>query len=224
MNSGASDPFDPLVRWARQQGAWVHVDGAFGMWAAASPKIAPAVAGVDRADSWATDAHKWLNTTYDCGIAFVRDPDALRRSMQARAAYLVAEAEHEPMEYTPQSSQRARGAEVWAVLATLGRGGVAALVERSCALARRFAEGLAATGFQVLNEVVLNQVVVEFGDAERTAAVIAAVQEDGTCWCGPTTWQGRRAMRISVSCWATTDGDIDRSIASVVRCASEPHP
>jgi glutamate/tyrosine decarboxylase-like PLP-dependent enzyme len=224
VNSGASDPFDPLVRWAREQGAWVHVDGAFGMWAAASPKIAPAVAGVDRADSWATDAHKWLNTTYDCGIAFVRDPDALRRSMQARAAYLVAEAEHEPMEYTPQSSQRARGAEVWAVLATLGRGGVAALVERSCALARRFAEGLAATGFQVLNEVVLNQVVVEFGDAERTAAVIAAVQEDGTCWCGPTTWQGRRAMRISVSCWATTDGDIDRSIDSVVRCASEPHP
>ena len=190
------------------------------MWAASSPKLSAQVAGVEGADSWATDAHKWLNTTYDCGIALVRDPDALHSSMRAQAAYLVAEAAHETMEFTPQSSQRARGAEVWAVLATLGRAGVASLVERSCALARRFADGLATSGVKVLNDVVLNQVVVDFGHPDRTNAVIAAVQAEGTCWCGPTTWQGRRAMRISISCWATTEDDVDRSVASVVRSAA----
>jgi glutamate/tyrosine decarboxylase-like PLP-dependent enzyme len=221
VNSGASDPFVPLVEWAHDQGAWIHVDGAFGLWAAASPKLARQVTGIAGADSWATDAHKWLNTTYDCGIALVRDPEALRSSMRAQAAYLVAEADHETMEFTPQSSQRARGAEVWSVLATLGRDGVAALVERSCALAGRFAAGLTAAGFRVLNDVTLNQVVVDFGDPDRTDAVIAAVQEDGTCWCGPTTWQGHRAMRISLSCWATSENDVDLSVAAVVHCASQ---
>ncbi|MGP8163748.1 MAG: pyridoxal phosphate-dependent decarboxylase family protein [Acidimicrobiales bacterium] len=220
VNSGASDPFFPLVEWAHGEGAWIHVDGAFGLWAASSPKLSAQVAGVEGADSWATDAHKWLNTTYDCGIALVRDPDALHSSMRAQAAYLVAEAAHETMEFTPQSSQRARGAEAWAVLATLGRAGVASLVERSCALARRFADGLATSGVKVLNDVVLNQVVVDFGHPDRTNAVIAAVQAEGTCWCGPTTWQGRRAMRISISCWATTEDDVDRSVASVVRSAA----
>ena len=220
VNSGASDPFPPLIAWAREHGAWVHVDGAFGLWAAASPGTAAQVAGIEGADSWATDAHKWLNTTYDCGIALVADPRALRASMEASAAYLPEDAPVEPMHVTPQSSQRARSAEVWAVLATLGRDGLAALVDRTCALARRFADGMRAAGHNVANDIVLNQVIVDFGDQARTGAVIAAVQEEGTCWCGPTTWRGRAAMRVSVSCWNTTEEDIDRSVAAVVACAS----
>jgi glutamate/tyrosine decarboxylase-like PLP-dependent enzyme len=220
VNSGASDPFPPLIAWAREHGAWVHVDGAFGLWAAASPSTAAQVTGIEGADSWATDAHKWLNTTYDCGIALVADPGALRASMEAAAAYLPEDAPVEPMHATPQSSQRARGAEVWAVLATLGRDGLAALVDRTCALARRFADGMRAAGHTVANDVVLNQVIVDFGGQARTSAVIAAVQEEGTCWCGPTTWRGRAAMRVSVSCWNTTGEDIDRSVAAVVACAN----
>jgi len=219
VNSGASDPFRPLIAWARDQGAWVHVDGAFGLWAAAAPATAGQVAGLADADSWATDGHKWLNTTYDCGVALVRDPAALAAAMRADAAYLPASAAREPMALTPQSSQRARGAEVWAVLASLGRDGLADLVDRTCQLARRFADGLREAGFSVLNDVVLNQVLMDFGP--RTDAVIAAVQREGTCWCGPTTWQGRRAMRISVSNWTTTKEDIDRSVAAVRSCARQ---
>jgi glutamate/tyrosine decarboxylase-like PLP-dependent enzyme len=229
VNTGASDPFGPLIEWAHGEGAWVHVDGAFGLWAAAAPAVAGQVRGMQDADSWATDAHKWLNTTYDSGIALVRDAALLRRAMLASAAYLTAGAQREPMEYTPQSSQRARAVECWAVLSHLGRDGVAGLVERSCEQARRFAEGLRAAGHTVLNDVVLNQVLVTFGDAtdatgatgatDATDAVIAAVQRDGTCWCGPTTWQGHRAMRISVSCWATTHADVDRSVEAVCRAA-----
>jgi glutamate/tyrosine decarboxylase-like PLP-dependent enzyme len=218
VNTGASDPFEPLIGWARRQEAWIHVDGAFGLWAAASPELADQVAGVDGADSWATDCHKWLNTTYDCGIALVRDPDALRAAMEASASYLPGAAA-EGMGLTPQSSQRARGVEVWATLASLGRDGVSELVARSCNQARRFAAGMKAAGFEVLNDVVLNQVLVSFGPAERTDQVIAAVQDEGTCWCGPTTWQGVRAMRVSISGWSTTDDDIDRSIAAVQACA-----
>ena len=219
VNSGASDPFAPLIAWAREHGAWVHVDGAFGLWAAASAATAGQVAGAGEADSWATDAHKWLNTTYDCGIALVRDRSALRSAMEASAAYLPGETDAEPMHLTPQSSQRARGMEVWATLAFLGRDGVAGLVDRTCRLARRFADGMTRSGHEVLNDVVLNQVLVAFGDASRTDAVIAAVQDDGTCWCGPTVWHGRKAMRVSVSCWNTTEDDIDRSIAAVAACA-----
>ena len=219
VNSGASDPFVPLIAWAREHRAWVHVDGAFGLWAAASAATAGQVAGVGEADSWATDAHKWLNTPYDCGIALVRDRGALRSAMEASAAYLPGDADTEAMNLTPQSSQRARGAEVWAALAFLGRDGVAELVDRTCRLARRFADGITGSGYEVLNDVVLNQVIVAFGDAPRTDAVIAAVQDGGTCWCGPTTWQGRRAMRVSVSCWNTTEDDIDRSVAAVRACA-----
>jgi glutamate/tyrosine decarboxylase-like PLP-dependent enzyme len=221
VNSGASDPFVPLITWAHGHGAWVHVDGAFGLWAAVSPTpaIASQVAGAGEADSWATDAHKWLNTTYDCGIALVRDRGALRSAMEASAAYLPGDADTEPMHLTPQSSQRARGMEVWAALAFLGRDGVAGLVDRTCRLARRFAGGMARAGHEVLNDVVLNQVVVAFGDASRTDAVIAAVQHDGTCWCGPTTWRGRKAMRVSVSGWNTTEDDIDRSVDAVSACA-----
>lgn len=219
VNSGASDPFVPLTGWAREHGAWVHVDGAFGLWAAACPATVDQVTGVAQADSWAADAHKWLNTAYDCGIALVRDPEALAAAMAAPAAYLPSAGSREPMHLTPQSSQRARGAEVWAALASLGRDGVAALVERTCRLARRFAGAMRQAGFEVLNDVVLNQVLVSFGSDERTSAVIGAVQREGTCWCGPTTWRDRAAMRVSVSGWCTTEADIDASAAAVRRCA-----
>jgi glutamate/tyrosine decarboxylase-like PLP-dependent enzyme len=182
------------------------------------------VAGVAGADSWATDAHKWLNTTYDCGIALVRDPAALSAALTASAAYLPDSADREPSHFTPQSSQRARGIEVWATLAALGRDGVADLIERTCRLARRMADGMRESGFAVLNDVVLNQVVVDFGGAARTDAVIGAVQRDGTCWCGPTTWRGRRAMRISVSGWSTTEEDIDASITAIRACAARSAP
>jgi glutamate/tyrosine decarboxylase-like PLP-dependent enzyme len=199
------------------------VDGAFGLWAAACPETAGQVAGVTGADSWATDAHKWPNTPYDCGVALVRDAAALAAAMEASAAYLPGTASRdarEAMHFTPQSSQRARGVEVWAALAALGRDGVADLVGRTCRLARRFASGLREAGFGVLNDVVLNQVVIDFGDADRTTSVIAAVQDEGTCWCGPTTWRGRTAMRVSVSGWSTTADDIDRSVAAVVAASS----
>ena len=218
VNTGASDPFEPLIEWARANDAWIHVDGAFGLWAAASPVLRDQVAGVENADSWATDCHKWLNTTYDCGVALVRSRDALAAAMEASAAYLPGAAT-EAMGLAPESSQRARGVEVWAALASLGRDGVAGLVERSCRLAGRFAAAMQGAGFEPLNHVVLNQVLVSFGEAEHTDAVIAAVQQDGTCWCGPTTWHGTRAMRVSVSGWSTTEDDIDRSAAAVIACA-----
>jgi glutamate/tyrosine decarboxylase-like PLP-dependent enzyme len=219
VNSGASDPVGPLIAWAHEAGAWVHVDGAFGLWAAAGSSVTAArVAGVQRADSWATDGHKWLNLTYDSGICLVRDPAHLAAAVQTDAPYLVTGAGREPMHYTPQSSSRARGFEAWAVLAHLGRRGVADLVDRTCAHARRFAEGLAAAGFDVLNDVVLNQVVVALPDPDPAALdeLVDAVQRAGTCWVGPTTWQGRRALRVSVSCWATTTEDVDRSVEAIV--------
>jgi len=220
VNSGASDPFEPLIEWAHDNGAWVHVDGAFGIWAAAVPERAAQVRGVDGADSWATDAHKWLNTTYDSGIALVRDADALRASMQTSAAYLVSTGEREPPHYTPAMSQRARGVECWAVLASLGRAGIAELVEHNCRMATRFATGLAEAGFQILNEVVLNQVVVTVDTDAAMDAIIDRVQHDGTCWAGPTNWRGRRAMRLSLSNWSTTEDDVDASIAAIIRAAN----
>jgi glutamate/tyrosine decarboxylase-like PLP-dependent enzyme len=220
VNTGASDPFSPLIEWARENGAWIHVDGAFGLWAATSLGLRDQVAGVDRADSWATDCHKWLNTTYDCGVALVRSRDALAAAMEVTAAYLPGAAT-EAMNLSPQSSQRARGVEVWAALAGLGSDGVAGLIERSCRLAARFAGRMLDAGFEPLNQVVLNQVLVSFGEPEQTDAVIAAVQADGTCWCGPTTWHGMRAMRVSVSGWCTTEADIDRSAAAVIACARQ---
>jgi glutamate/tyrosine decarboxylase-like PLP-dependent enzyme len=171
-----------------------------------------------KADSWATDAHKWLNVPYDCGLAFVRDPHALQAAMAITAEYLPTQSEHRnPGDFTPELSRRARGVEVWAALRSLGRAGVAELIERNCAQARRFAEKLSAAGFEILNDVVLNQVLVSFGDAEKTKRVIEAIQNDGTCWAGVTVWQGRTAMRISVSCWATTDADVDRSVEAMIR-------
>jgi glutamate/tyrosine decarboxylase-like PLP-dependent enzyme len=220
VNTGAFDPATTIVPRAKEAGAWVHVDGAFGLWAAASPQLAYLSAGVEEADSWATDAHKWLNVPYDSGLAFVRDPEALRLAMAVRASYLPSDAPREPADYTPELSRRGRGVEVWAALRSLGRSGLAAMLERSCAQARRFAEGLRAAGHEVLNDVVLNQVLVSFGSPEKTERVIAALQEDGTCWCGGTLWQGRTAMRISVCCWATTDQDVDRSLEAMNRISA----
>ena len=220
VNTGAFDPAGEICRRAHAAGAWVHVDGAFGLWAAAAPTRARFAAGIDGADSWATDAHKWLNVPYDCGLAFVRDPQALQAAMAITAEYLPTQSEfRNPADFVPELSRRARGVEVWAALRSLGRAGVAELVERNCAQARRFAEKLAAAGFEILNEVVLNQVLVAFGDAEMTKRVIEAIQAEGTCWAGITVWQGRTAMRISVSSWATTDADVDRSVGAMLAIA-----
>jgi glutamate/tyrosine decarboxylase-like PLP-dependent enzyme len=197
------------------------VDGAFGLWAAAAPAFAGLLDGVAEADSWAADAHKWLNVSYDSGIALVRDADSLRAAMSYAAAYLPTGATREPFHYTPESSRRARGVEVWAALRSLGRRGLAGLVESNCAMAARIGDALRAAGHEVRNEVVLNQVLVSFGDGESTNRVIAALQEDGTCWCGPTVWKGRVAMRISVSSWATTDEDVENSIAAILRVAGK---
>lgn len=218
VNTGASDPISPICDYARAQDAWVHVDGAFGLWARAAPSRAHLAEGVERADSWATDGHKWLNVPYDSGIAIVRDADALRASMAVTAEYLpTATDRRNPSDYTPELSRRARGISVWAALRSLGRSGLSELVERNCRQARRFAGALTEAGFEVLNDVVLNQVLVSFGDAECTKRVIAAIQEDGTMWAGETVWQGRTAMRISVSSWMTTDEDVERSLEAIRR-------
>ncbi|MFU8820668.1 MAG: pyridoxal phosphate-dependent decarboxylase family protein [Gammaproteobacteria bacterium] len=188
--------------------------------AAASPRLASLVDGIALADSWATDAHKWLNVPYDCGVALVRDPASLQGAMGIRAAYLPDEDRREPSRFGPELSRRARGVEVWAALKHLGRDGLAAMIERCCAHARRFATGLSEAGHTVLNEVVLNQVLVSFGDAGRTQRIIAAVQAEGTCWCSGTVWQGQSAMRISVSSWATTADDVERSLEVILRIAA----
>ena len=221
VNTGAFDPAPELIPKAKAANAWVHVDGAFGLWAAAAPSKSHLMAGYADADSWATDAHKYLNTPYDSGLAFVRSPDVLQAAMAISAAYLPSSLTRDPANFTPELSRRARGIEVWAALHTLGRSGLADLVERTCRYAARFAEGLRAAGYTILNEVVLNQVLVMFGDAERTRRVIAGIQQDGTCWCGGTTWQGQTAMRISVSSWATTDADVERSLEAMIRVARE---
>jgi glutamate/tyrosine decarboxylase-like PLP-dependent enzyme len=221
VNTGAFDPAPEIIPKAKAAHAWVHVDGAFGLWAAAAPCKAHLMAGYADADSWATDAHKYLNTPYDSGLAFVRSPDVLQAAMAVTAAYLPSSSTRDPSNFTPELSRRARGIEVWAALHTLGRSGLAYLVERTCRHAARFAEGLQAAGYTILNEVMFNQVLVTFGDAERTRRVIAGIQRDGTCWCGVTTWQGHTAMRISVSSWATTNADVERSLQAMIRVARE---
>ena len=218
VNTGAFDPFGQIAVWARQRGAWLHVDGAFGLWALADPDLAGLTAGLAEADSWATDAHKWLNVPYDSGICLVRDPADLRRSFAAAAGYLPPGAGLELLHHTPQSSQRARQVEIWAVLRTLGRDGVKDLVARSCRLARLMAARL--EGVEILNEVVLNQVLIRARTDEQTISLLGAIQADGTCWCGPTRWQDRPAIRISVSGWATTDDDIGKSAAAISRAAA----
>jgi glutamate/tyrosine decarboxylase-like PLP-dependent enzyme len=221
VNTGAFDPTGEICDYAHAAGAFVHVDGAFGLWASASQELAHLGVGIDRADSWATDAHKWLNVPYDSGVAFVRDGAALRAAMAVTAEYLPTETSHRnPSDYTPELSRRARGVEVWAALLALGRDGLDEMITRHCRQARRFAERLSAAGFEILNEVVLNQVLVAFGSAEHTTRVISAIQEEGTCWAGITVWRGRTAMRISVISWATTDADVERSADAMIRVAT----
>jgi glutamate/tyrosine decarboxylase-like PLP-dependent enzyme len=221
VNSGAFDPAAEICARAHEQGAWVHVDGAFGLWAAVSPKYRHLTEGFEKADSWATDAHKWPNVNYDSGIVVVKDGTALRSAMTMTAAYLEGGARRDPMHYTPESSRRARGVELWAALKSMGREGLCSLIERTCAYAQRFAEGFRKVGFEVLNDVVINQVLVSFGSAEATQKVIRAVQENGTCWCGGTVWQGKSAMRVSVSSWATTEADVELSLEAILRIARE---
>jgi glutamate/tyrosine decarboxylase-like PLP-dependent enzyme len=224
VNTGAIDPARAICEAARAKDAWVHVDGAFGLWAAASPQRAHLADGVELAQSWATDAHKWLNVPYDCGIVLAREPAHLEAAMSTSASYLApgkdAGSQRHPFRFTPEMSRRARSAPLWAALRSLGRRGLAEMIERCCRHAARFANGLRDAGYAVLNDVVLNQVLVSFGDPDVTHAVIAEIQRDGTCWCGATVWQGRTAMRISVSSWATTDEDVDKSLAAMLRIAA----
>jgi glutamate/tyrosine decarboxylase-like PLP-dependent enzyme len=221
VNTGAFDPAVEICQAAKERGAWVHVDGAFGLWARLLPKFEKLTRGFEKADSWATDAHKWPNAGYDSGVVLVRDGVALQTSMGISAAYLEPGGRREPMHHTPEASRRARGVELWATLKSLGRSGLCALIERTCAYAQQFAQGLREAGLEVLNDVVINQVLVSFGSPEVTRKVIRRVQEDGTCWCGGTVWQGNTAMRISVSSWATTEADVQCSLQAIIRIARE---
>ena len=220
VNTGACDPLMEICEIANSCGAWVHVDGAFGLWAAATPTHKHLTYGMVHAHSWATDAHKWLNVPQDCGIAIVRDADALRHAMSITAAYYGPLTKREPMQWCPDSSRRARAVEVWAALRSLGKLGVAELIENCCEHALAFAQSLSEAGYEILNEVVLNQVLVSFGDDEITERVIEGIQADGTCWCGGTVWKGRKAMRISVSSWATTAADVRKSLDAILAVAA----
>jgi glutamate/tyrosine decarboxylase-like PLP-dependent enzyme len=231
--TGASDPFEAIVDVAHRHGAWVHVDGAFGLWAAAVPSLAGHVRGLARADSWTTDAHKWLNVPYDSGIAICAHPAPHRAAMSVHASYLERGEDEQRigMDWVPESSRRGRVVPLYALIRTLGRTGIQSMIARTCALARRMVERLEhADGVRILNDIVLNQVLVRFGGQnddsaesrsagdQRTRAVIARVQSDGTCWAGGAVWQGRQVMRISISNWSTTEQDIDRSAEAILRC------
>jgi glutamate/tyrosine decarboxylase-like PLP-dependent enzyme len=221
VNSGSFDPFDDIADACSTRNAWLHIDGAFGLWAAASPTRRSLLAGHDRADSWAVDLHKWLNVPYDSGVAIMRDAANQADALRLSAPYLVAGEElRDGSSFVPESSRRARCFPAWAAIRELGRVGIAAMIDRCCDLATRFAETLADhPEVEVLNDVVINQVMVRVGDSdERTKAWIAAVQAEGTCWAGPTTWHGKVAMRLSVSNWSTTTDDIDRSAAAMISC------
>ena len=222
VNTGAFDDLETIVATAHAHDAWVHVDGAFGLWAAASPHLAHLTRGHAGADSWATDAHKWLNVPYDCGIAICAHPAMHAAAMEYAAPYLAVggEAERDPMGYSPEFSRRARALPAWAAIRSLGRSGIARLIEGSCAHALTIAAGVAAIpGCEILNDVVLNQVLLRFDTDERTAAILAAVQDEGEAWMGPTVWQERAAIRISVSCWRTDDDDVRRTVESFARAA-----
>lgn len=216
VNSGAFDPTPAIIAQARKASAWVHVDGAFGLWARAVPRLNHLAKGLEDADSWATDAHKWLNVPYDCGVALVREPDDLRRAMSISGAYLLASEQRDQIDFSPESSRRARAVDIWAALKYLGRSGLAEMIDANCRQAVRLAEGLRRNNIEILNDVVLNQIVVAFGGTAHTGRVIDAVQRDGTCWAGATQWRGRAAMRISVSSWATTEADIGRSLDAIL--------
>jgi glutamate/tyrosine decarboxylase-like PLP-dependent enzyme len=219
VNTGAFDPASEICARARDAGAWVHVDGAFGYWAAVSPQYAPLLAGADAADSWAIDCHKWLNVPYDSAVAVVRSAENLKTAMVISAAYLTPGGGREPWHYAPEASRRARAVELWAAMRSLGRSGLKELIERNCQQAKMFADRLRRAGYTILNDVILNQVLVSFGTDDETRRVIAGIQTDGTCWCGGTQWHGRAAMRISVSSWATTNEDVERSLEAIIKIA-----
>jgi glutamate/tyrosine decarboxylase-like PLP-dependent enzyme len=223
VNTGVFDDLGAIADVLEGTGAWLHVDGAFGLWAAASPTHRHLVAGHERADSWATDAHKWLNVPYDCGIAFCARPDPHRAAMTAQASYYVRDPDaiREPLDWTPDHSRRARAVPVYAALRQLGRSGVADLVDRCCARARALADGFRAIpGCELLNEVVLNQVLIRFADDRATAAILADVQAEGEAWMSGTTWDGRAAIRVSVSNWRTSEQDVARTVAAFERAAA----
>jgi glutamate/tyrosine decarboxylase-like PLP-dependent enzyme len=223
VNTGVCDDLEAVADAVEGTDAWLHIDGAFGLWAAAAPSLRYLVAGHERADSWATDAHKLLNVPYDCGIAFCAHPEAHLEAMTAHGAYYVrdAKAMREPIDWTPEHSRRARAVPVYAALRQLGRSGVAELVERSCGHARTLAEGLTELpGCEVLNDVVLNQVLVRFADDATTASVLASVQDSGEAWMSGTEWDGRIAIRLSVSSWRTSERDVDRTVAAFQRAAA----
>jgi len=221
VNTGAFDDLEAIVELASRSGAWVHVDGAFGLWAAASPTLAHLVAGHERADSWATDGHKWLNVPFDCGIAMCAHREDHEAAMEYAAPYLAVSESHvarDPMGYSPEFSRRARAVPVWAAIRELGREGITALVDRCCAHARAIAEGLEALpGCEIVNDVVLNQVLFRFEDDERTQSILAAVQKEGEAWMSPTTWDGRFTIRISVVGWRTSERDVERTVAAFAR-------
>jgi glutamate/tyrosine decarboxylase-like PLP-dependent enzyme len=227
VNTGACDDLEAIGIAAKRAGAWLHVDGAFGLWAGSSPRLAHLVRGIERADSWVCDGHKWLNVPYDVGYAFCAHPEIHATAMAYTAEYLtgqVAGREFGGGDYVPESSRRARGFATWAALRSLGRDGVAAMVDECCRLARRLADRLGRIeGVDVVNDVVLNQVLARVGDEEATNRVERWIQEEGTCWLGATTWRGERLLRISISNWATSDEDIDRCVA-VVAAALGSHP
>src|SRR6266480_2997408 len=221
VNTGAIDPVKRICLLAKEKGAWVHIDGAFGLWARASPAKSPLAEGYELADSWAIDLHKWLNVPYDSGLVICKEPKKLQEALSVSAAYLPDSVEADPYFFTPEMSRRARGIETWAALYSLGRKGVIDLIERCCTCAELFATNLKKAGFQILNEVALNQVLVSFGEAEITNRIIKKIQEDGICWCGGTVWKGITAMRISVSSWMTTKGDIEKCSAIIIKIANK---
>jgi glutamate/tyrosine decarboxylase-like PLP-dependent enzyme len=225
VNTGACDDLEATCAAARSVGAWTHVDGAFGLWAAASPRTAALVRGIEEADSWACDGHKWLNVPYDAGYAFCAHPDVHATALAYTASYLTGQVAGRELgggDFVPESSRRARGFATWAALRSLGRSGVADLVDRCCALARRFADGLdALDGVAVVNDVVLNQVLVRVGDTELTDRLEQRLQREGTCWLGATTWRGERLLRIAVSNWTTTEADVDLVVETIARLRTE---
>lgn len=220
VNTGSFDPAEHIIPYAKAMGAWIHVDGAFGLWAGASPEYSYLTKGYEDADSWATDAHKWLNVPYDSGIILCKNSDALRAAMSMSGDYLDQSGSRIPYQFTPELSRRARGIEIWAALKTLGKSGVAELIERTCKLAELFSIRLKDAGIKILNDVKINQVLVSFGNSNRTEKIIKAIQEDGTCWCGGTMWKGETAMRISISSWATTEQDVQLSADKIISIAN----
>ena len=215
VNSGASDVFAKIIPMAKAAGAWVHIDGAFGLWAAASPALRAQVGGAELADSWAVDAHKWLNTPYDCGLAICRQPALVHQVMTTLAPYLTQSTSVPPKDMVPEFSRRARGVEVWAAIKEMGRDGIIALLDRCCQHARVFSLGLQTMGFEILNEVVLNQVVATIGSRQQLDQITQLVVADGEAWFGTTYWQGKHAIRLSISSWATTEHDVERTLQAI---------